>query len=393
MDTMFRSDVRHEKLRIAGKKVETEARLEVRYPVGQWPRRHACRGPARAVRRGLQDRPAYKPTLSRYERQKILRKTAEILVARKDEMRRLITLESGLCLKDSLYEVGRAYDVFTFAGQLCLLDDGQTFSCDLTPHGKRRKIYTLREPLNAITAITPFNHPLNLVAHKVAPAFATNNSMVLKPSEQTPLTALLLADMLYEAGLPPEMFSVVTGDPRDIGDAMITNPNADLVTFTGAVRVGKHIAATAGYKRLVLELGGNDPLIVMEDADLDKAATLAVAGSTKNSGQRCTAVKRIIVVESVADAFVERVLAKTRAAQGRRSAGSRDRHGHGDRRTRGHLVPEPGERSGGQARRQAAAWQRPPRRALPADRGRPCRSDLRTGARGDVRPGDSRSSA
>src|SRR3982750_926721 len=108
------------------------------------------------------------------------------------------------------------------------------------------------------------------------------------------------------------MLSVITGNPSDIGDAMITDPRADLITFTGSVRVGKYIADTAGYKRIVLELGGNDPLIVMEDADLDKAAELAVAGATKNSGQRCTAVKRIIVVDKVADAFVERVLAKAR---------------------------------------------------------------------------------
>ena len=127
-----------------------------------------------------------------------------------------------------------------------------------------------------ISAITPFNHPLNMVSHKLAPAIATNNRVVLKPTELTPLTALALADVLYEAGLPPEMLSVVTGNPSTMGDAMITDPDADLVTFTGSVRVGKHIAATAGYKRIVLELGGNDPLIVMEDADLDKAAELAV---------------------------------------------------------------------------------------------------------------------
>ncbi|MFL5233854.1 MAG: aldehyde dehydrogenase family protein, partial [Microvirga sp.] len=139
-----------------------------------------------------------------------------------------------------------------------------------------------------------------------------NNRVVLKPTELTPLTALALADVLYEAGLPPEMLSVVTGNPATMGDAMITDPNADLVTFTGSVRVGKHIAATAGYKRLVLELGGNDPLIVMEDADLDRAAELAVQGATKNSGQRCTAVKRILVVKSVADEFSALVLAKAR---------------------------------------------------------------------------------
>ena len=181
---------------------------------------------------------------------------------------------------------------------MAIRDDSEVYSCDITPHGKARRIYTSRTPvLGCISAITPFNHPLNMISHKIAPAIATNNRVVAKPTELTPLTALLLADILYEAGLPPQMLSIVTGNPRTMGDAMITDPHADIVTFTGSVKVGKYIAEKAGYKRLVLELGGNDPLIVMEDADLDKAAELAVQGATKNSGQRCTAVKRILVVE------------------------------------------------------------------------------------------------
>jgi hypothetical protein len=207
----------------------------------------------------------------------------------------------------------RAYDVWSFAGQLAIKDDGEQFSCDISPNGKARKIFTTRVPLlGVISAITPFNHPLNMVSHKLAPAIATNNRVVLKPTELTPLTALALADVLYEAGLPPEMLSVVTGNPRTMGDAMITDPAADLITFTGSVRVGKYIAEKAGYRRIVLELGGNDPLIVMEDADLDKAAELAVQGATKNSGQRCTAVKRILCVESVADEFAKRVVEKAK---------------------------------------------------------------------------------
>jgi putative phosphonoacetaldehyde dehydrogenase len=137
--------------------------------------------------------------------------------------------------------------------------------------------------------------------------------MVLKPSEKTPLSAFMLADVLYEAGLPPEMFQVVTGDPREIADELITNEHADLVTFTGGVAVGKYIASKAGYRRVVLELGGNDPLIVMEDADIEEAATLAASGSYKNSGQRCTAVKRILVHQSVAERFTGLLVAKTKA--------------------------------------------------------------------------------
>ncbi|MCC8982533.1 phosphonoacetaldehyde dehydrogenase [Bradyrhizobium acaciae] len=305
--------VRHEQMRIAGSLVDTDEHVEVFNPytnkvVGTVP---AAR--PEHVRSAFAKAAAFKPKLTRYERQRILLRTAEILAGRKEEFARLITAESGLCWKDSLYEAGRAYDVYSFAGQLAIQDDGETFSCDISPQGKARKIFTTRTPLlGAISAITPFNHPLNMVSHKIAPAIATSNRVVLKPTELTPLTALALADVLYEAGLPPEMLSVVTGNPHSMGDAMITDPDADLVTFTGSVRVGKHIATKAGYKRLVLELGGNDPLIVMEDADLEKAAELAVAGATKNSGQRCTAVKRILCVEAVADDFAALVLKKAR---------------------------------------------------------------------------------
>jgi len=265
------------------------------------------------VRAAIAAARAYKPTLTRYERSQVCLRTAALLRERTEEIANLITAESGLSKKDSVYEVGRACDVFTFAGNAALVDDGQIFSCDLTPHGKKRRVYTMREPLlGVISAITPFNHPLNQVAHKVAPSIATNNRMVLKPSEKTPLTAILLADLLVEAGLPPEMFQVITGDPREIADEMLTHPDVDVVTFTGGVPIGKYIAAKAVYKRQVLELGGNDPIIVMEDADIEEAATLAVAGSYKNSGQRCTAVKRMLVHTSVADRFVELLVEKTK---------------------------------------------------------------------------------
>ena len=268
------------------------------------------------VRRAFSIARAYRSTLTRHDRYRILMKAGEIIALRRDEIARLITLESGLCLKDTQYEVGRASDVLLFAANQALVDDGQVFSCDLTPHGKKRKVYTMREPLlGVVSAITPFNHPLNQVIHKVAPAVATNNRVVLKPSEKTPLAAYVLADVLYEAGLPGPMLSVLTGDPREIADEMLTNPDVDLVTFTGGVAVGKYIAAKAVYKRQVLELGGNDPIIVMEDADVEEAATLAASGSYKNSGQRCTAVKRMLVHASIADDFVERLVAKTNAVK------------------------------------------------------------------------------
>jgi putative phosphonoacetaldehyde dehydrogenase len=297
---------------IGGKKVEGEnGNLDVLNPfngekVGKVPRASKSQ-----VDQAMEIAKNYQPKLTRYERQQILSKTAELLVSRRDEISDLITAESGLSKKDSIYEVGRAFDVFSLTGQLCILDDGQIFSCDLTPHGQKRKIFTQREPLQGvISAITPFNHPLNMVAHKIAPSIATNNRMVCKPTEKTPLTALLLAEVLYEAGMPPEMFQVITGLPEDIGDAMITHPHIDLITFTGSVRVGKYIAEKAGYRRTILELGGNAPLIIMEDADLERASSLAVAGATKNSGQRCTAVKRILAEEQIADDLIGKIVEK-----------------------------------------------------------------------------------
>ena len=305
----------NEAMRIAGKKVTFEKTIDVEYPftgevIGTVPA-----GNAEHARQALEIAANYQSKLTRYERQKILQTAAEVLVKRKEEISDIITLELGISKQDSLYEVGRAFDVFSLTAQLCIYDDGEIFSCDLTPHGKARKIFTIREPLTAISAITPFNHPLNMVAHKIAPSIATNNCTVCKQTELTPLTAMVLADVLYEAGLPPEMFSVVTGWPQDIGSEMIKNPNIDLITFTGSVGVGKLIAEQAGYKRTVLELGGNDPLIVLNDLDSDdlkKAVELAVTGATKNSGQRCTAVKRILVQEKIADQFVEMALERAK---------------------------------------------------------------------------------
>ncbi len=305
----------NEAMRIGGEKVFTKQVIEVRYPYTNEVIGTVPAGNAEHAKKAFKIAAEYKPKLTRYERQQILLKTAEIIQERREEIAKVLTLELGICQQHALYETGRAYDVFTLAGQLTILDDGQIFSCDLTPHGKARKIYTKREPVGTISAITPFNHPLNMVAHKIAPSIATNNCMVCKPTELTPLTAITLADILYEAGLPVEMFQIVTGWPQDIGEEMITNKNADIITFTGGVPVGKMIADKAGYKRSALELGGNDPLIILNDIsdeDLDKAASIAVAGATGNSGQRCTAVKRILIQESIADKVVPLILEKAK---------------------------------------------------------------------------------
>lgn len=246
--------------------------------------------------------------LTRYERSQVLTKTGELLVEHREELAQLITAESGLCLKETRYEVGRACDVFSFAAMEALRDDGETFSGDIAPAGKARKIFTLREPVALVSAITPFNHPLNQVAHKLAPAIAAGAPVILKPSEKTPLTAVRLVELIYEAGLPGRMLSCIHGGLDEITRPMIRDERVDLVTFTGSAKVGKEIAATAGYKKTCLELGGHSPLIVLDDADIGLAARLACEGCFRNSGQRCTAVRRILVQKGVLEEFTERFL-------------------------------------------------------------------------------------
>ena len=226
-----------------------------------------------------------------------------------------------------------------------------------------------------------------MVAHKIAPAIATNNRVVLKPTELTPLTALLLADVLYEAGLPPEMLSVVTGLPAEIGDEMIVNPNIDLITFTGSVGVGKYIAAKAGYRRMVLELGGNDPLIVMEDADTRQG------GGTRGRGRH----QEFRPALHGGQAHHRRREGRGRVRSGRAGQGEEAQGRRPGRPGRSMSAPSSprapprcssaGSNDAVAKGRQASARQQPRGRALPADRRRPCAVRLRAGARGDVRPG------
>ena len=303
------------KMYIAGKEISSEGNIDVIDPFNYNVVAQVPAATQDQVAEAFHLSASYSAKLSRYERQQILQKIAELLIKNKEDLSDIITSELGICKQDSLYEVGRAFDVFSLTSQLVIQDDGEIFSCDLTPHGKARKIFTHREPLNTISVITPFNHPLNTVAHKIAPAIATNNCVVCKPTELTPLTALKLTEIIYEAGLPPEMLSMITGWPKDIGDEFIKNPEIEMITFTGSVSVGKMIAEKAGYKRTVLELGGNDPMIIcndLNDEDLTKAAELAVLGATKNSGQRCTAVKRILCQEKVYEKFVPLVLERAK---------------------------------------------------------------------------------
>ena len=266
------------------------------------------------VSRAIDIARAYRSTLTRAERAAILNRASALVKSDAERLAQMITAESGLSLTDARYEIGRVCDVLLFGASEALKDDGEIYSCDITANGRRRRVYTQRDPLRGvIVAITPFNHPINQVAHKVVPSIVSNNRMVLKPSEKVPLSAIAFAELLYQAGLPEPMFQVVTGDPRELAPVLLKHADVDMITFTGGVSIGKMIAEQAGYRRIVLELGGNDPIIVMDDADLDEAARLAAQGSYKNSGQRCTAVKRILVHAKVRAALTERLVEITRA--------------------------------------------------------------------------------
>ncbi|SHK12588.1 aldehyde dehydrogenase (NAD+) [Rubritalea squalenifaciens DSM 18772] len=298
---------------IAGEAVHSDQKLEVYYP---WD--NSLTGTVSKISRADLERAittaleGQKNPLSRYDRHAILRKAAQLMAENREEMAKVICRETGLCMRETRYETGRTSDVLEFAAAAALEDDGQVFSCDISPQGKNRKIVTFRQPLQLVSAITPFNHPLNQVAHKVAPAIAAGAPMILKPSEKTPLTAIRFAEIMYEAGLPGWMLSVFVGDLDEIVQPMITDDRVELVSFTGSVQIGKLIASQAGYKKTCLELGGNSPLIILNDADLDKAVTLAAEGSFRNSGQRCTAVKRILVQEGIVEEFTKRFVEKAK---------------------------------------------------------------------------------
>jgi len=298
--------LRNEGMRIGGEVVFTDATVPVHYPYTGEVVGHVPAGDASHARRAFQIAAAYQPKLTRYERSRILQRAGELIGTRRDDLAKGLVLDLGICWQHAIYETKRAQDVYQFAAAQTLKDDGEIFSCDLTHNGKARKIYTMREPLRCVGAITPFNHPLNQVVHKVAPAIAAGAPIVLKPSEKTPLTAIRFAEILYECGLPGPMLSVVLGPTSEVADTIVRSDLVEALTFTGSTTVGRLIASTAGYKKLALELGGNSPLLVLDDADLDLAVRLAAEGAFRNSGQRCTAVKRILVDRRVIEPFTER---------------------------------------------------------------------------------------
>ena len=238
-------------------------------------------------------------TTTPQQRSAVLARTADLLVARVEEFSTLITAESGVCRKETLREVARAAGNLRVAAAEAERIRGESIPL---PDGSRFAV-TLPEPVGVVLGITPYNRPLNQVVVKAAPALAVGCPLLLKPSEKTPLTALAFAELLIQAGCAEDMLAVVTGEPYELGPLLAAHPDVAMVTFTGSVATGHAVAARAAGKRLLLELGGNDPLFVLPDADVAHAAKLAADGATATAGQSCRGIKRIFVWEEVADEF------------------------------------------------------------------------------------------
>ncbi|MFA5147153.1 MAG: aldehyde dehydrogenase family protein [Candidatus Omnitrophota bacterium] len=296
---------------IKGKWVETDRKLSIKNPYDGKVAGAVSLATKEDVKAAAKDAKGYRPGLSAYERSLILMRTADELEKKAGDYAASISGESGMCVKDAKKEVARAVNILTVAAEEAKRITGESIFTDISESAKRNLAVTMREPVGLVLAITPFNRPLNQVVVKLAPAIAANNSVILKPSEKTPLTAIKFVRALIDNGLPARMVSVVTGHPGEIGDALVSSPYIDMITFTGSREVGEHIAGAAGMVKTTFELGDNGALIIMDDADLKKAVTTAVAGSYGNAGQSCRGIKRILVQKGIEKAFVEALKAQT----------------------------------------------------------------------------------
>jgi acyl-CoA reductase-like NAD-dependent aldehyde dehydrogenase len=300
------------KMCVGGKWVETGEKIEVLNPydntvVDTVPRARA--GDVEAALAAAARGAKIMVKLTAWERYQILKKTAEKLEARAEEFARTITLEEGKTITEGRFEVGRAVETLMLSAEEARRIHGETVPLDASPGGAGKMGFTLRVPCGVVVAISPFNFPLNLVVHKVGPAIAAGNAVIIKPPSNTPLSALKLTELLLECGLPPEGISCVTGPGGELGDALCRDQRVRKISFTGSVPVGERICRTAGIKKVTMELGSNSPIIVMPDADLKKVAEAIAATGYSNAGQVCISTQRVIVQQAV----YEDVLAATKS--------------------------------------------------------------------------------
>ena len=237
--------------------------------------------------------------LTGYERYQILRKAADLMTQRADDLARTITLEEGKIIGEARFEVSRATEIIALSAEEAKRLGSEVVPLDGAPGVTKKFGFTVRVPCGVVLAISPFNFPLHLVCHKVGPALAAGNSVIVKPATDTPLSALKLTKIMLDAGAPPEAVQCITGSGGEIGEALCRDPRVRKITFTGSRDVGEQICRVAGLKKVTMELGSNAPLIVMPDADLEKVATAVAATGFSNAGQVCISCQRILPLKSI----------------------------------------------------------------------------------------------
>ena len=237
--------------------------------------------------------------LSSYERWKILRKAADMMAARNEELGQIISKEEGKIIAEGRGEASRAVETMMGSAEEAKRLQGETVPLDADPTGGKKLGFTLRVPCGVVAAIAPFNFPLNLVCHKVGPALAAGNTVIIKPASDTPLSAIKLTEILLEAGLPPEGIQCLTGSGGEIGDALVADHRVRKITFTGSREIGERICRTAGIKKVTMELGSNSPVIVMPDADMEKVATVLAMTGYGNAGQTCISTQRVLTSKKI----------------------------------------------------------------------------------------------
>jgi glyceraldehyde-3-phosphate dehydrogenase (NADP+) len=242
--------------------------------------------------------------LTAYERWKILRKAADLMAARNDEFGQMISKEEGKIIAEGRGEASRAVETMMGSAEEAKRLHGETVPLDADPTGSKKLGFTLRVPCGVVAAIAPFNFPLNLVCHKVGPALAAGNTVIVKPASDTPLSAIKLTEVLLEAGLPPEGIQCITGPGGEIGDALVADRRVRKVTFTGSREVGDRICRTAGIKKVTMELGSNSPVIVMPDADLEKVGAVLAMTGYGNAGQTCISTQRVLAAKNIYSDFL-----------------------------------------------------------------------------------------
>ena len=234
----------------------------------------------------------------------------EKLKSNREDFARLLTLEVGKPINESLVELDRSIETLRLAAEEAKRIYGESVPLDAGLNGKGFFAFTQRLPLGVVTAITPFNYPLNLTIHKIAPAIACKNTVIIKPPTEAPLTVMKFAELLNEE-FPDGVVNTITGYGSEVGDYLVTSPDVNKISFTGSVTTGMMISQKAGMKKVTLELGGNDPMVVLKDANIDKAIKGVINGAFLNAGQVCMGVKRIIIDDEIADEFCERLVSET----------------------------------------------------------------------------------